>query len=1071
MGFIVRSRSRLGAVLFAADRRSSGLGSARRLAVLVAVGLLFAATQTGSAAAASPCGSSGIAGTQSGSETCIYSTAGSDTFTVPPYVPSVTFTLYGGSVIPNFNGIPNPEGLSISSSFGGMTEGTLVTSAGEAFDINVGGPPTGTTNPDQTRHPAVGGVNGGGNGGGGDEDPAFGPGGSGGAGGSDVRTDGGALTDRVLIAGGAGGFGVAFAKDISGSVFYSGMSAGGSGGGSAGVSSSGGGGNQQGGGPAGAGGGLSDPFSSGFGYGGAGDPSGSGAGGGGGGGGYYGGGGGLASDGSVPGGGGGGGSGYVTPNATNATTVTGGASVLDSSDGTGEVVASYSAGATSATEMLTPGQSSPVAAGTVAHFAVSVITSNGLPAQGTVQLEDYTQANGSTDPSAPANCPCFGEGQTVLENGTGTFTIDTSTLSSLHNELVATYEDQYQALPDVTAATDLEIEAMPTVTFTSTAPTDAFSNGPTYTVSASDSDGYGDSLPVSFSTDPSPSSVCSVSGSTVSFLTAGTCVIEATQAATADEPAAYALQSITVVAGMAQAITFTSSPPAVVTVGNGYHVSATGGGSGQPVILTASGGCSFPDPTETGAGNVTFNANEPCRITANQASGNGFTAAPQAVEEIEAQQILTFLSTPPGSPKIGDTYLISAGSQVPSVITFSVDADSTGCSLLNDETFSDQGSFYESQTVSFTGSGTCIIDANAPDYFGAYTAAKQVQQSIVIAAATQTITFTSSAPSAATYGGSYSPTATGGGSDEPVTFSSTTPAVCAVSNGVVSFGGVGPCTIDADQAATTGYAQATTQTQTFAVSRATLTVTPSPAAMTYGGNVPTISPSYMGFVNGDSASSLSTAPMCSTSATSSSTVAGSPYGASCSGAVDPDYTVDYAPGFVAVTPAKLTITASNTSSTYGQPIPAVTASYHGFVNGDSAASLTTPPSCGSFPTGPGTFVTSCAGAVDKNYTITYVNGTATVAKAQTMLVAAPASSLLIIQVRATLTRSADHTAIGGASIVFSVSGHGLCTATTNSSGVATCTVIGIFLGPNSYQATYAGNTDYASTTATGALQL
>ncbi len=54
--------------------------------------------------------------------------------------------------------------------------------------------------------------------------------------------------------------------------------------------------------------------------------------------------------------------------------------------------------------------------------------------------------------------------------------------------------------------------------------------------------------------------------------------------------------------------------------------------------------------------------------------------------------------------------------------------------------------------------------------------------------------------------------------------------------------------------------------------------------MTYGDTAPTITPSYSGFVNGDDASSLTTAPTCSTAATSSSPVG--TYLSSCSGAAD-----------------------------------------------------------------------------------------------------------------------------------------------------------------------------------------
>ena len=40
--------------------------------------------------------------------------------------------------------------------------------------------------------------------------------------------------------------------------------------------------------------------------------------------------------------------------------------------------------------------------------------------------------------------------------------------------------------------------------------------------------------------------------------------------------------------------------------------------------------------------------------------------------------------------------------------------------------------------------------------------------------------------------------------------------------------------------------------------------------------------------------------------------------------------------------APLTITANNTNKVYGAAVPAFTASYSGFVNGDTASSLTTP---------------------------------------------------------------------------------------------------------------------------------
>jgi hypothetical protein len=49
------------------------------------------------------------------------------------------------------------------------------------------------------------------------------------------------------------------------------------------------------------------------------------------------------------------------------------------------------------------------------------------------------------------------------------------------------------------------------------------------------------------------------------------------------------------------------------------------------------------------------------------------------------------------------------------------------------------------------------------------------------------------------------------------------------------------------------------------------------------------------------------------------------------------------PGTLTVTPASLTITADSKTKVYGAALPTLTASYSGFVNGDTSASLTTRP--------------------------------------------------------------------------------------------------------------------------------
>lgn len=98
-----------------------------------------------------------------------------------------------------------------------------------------------------------------------------------------------------------------------------------------------------------------------------------------------------------------------------------------------------------------------------------------------------------------------------------------------------------------------------------------------------------------------------------------------------------------------------------------------------------------------------------------------------------------------------------------------------------------------------------------------------------------------------------------------------------------------------------------------------------------------MTPSYSGFVNGDTPASLTTQPTCVTTATTS-TPAGTYAGANtCSGASSSTYTITYRSGTLTVNPAPLTVTAVSQSITYGDAIPPPAYTISGFVNGESLA--------------------------------------------------------------------------------------------------------------------------------------
>lgn len=82
-----------------------------------------------------------------------------------------------------------------------------------------------------------------------------------------------------------------------------------------------------------------------------------------------------------------------------------------------------------------------------------------------------------------------------------------------------------------------------------------------------------------------------------------------------------------------QAITFTSTPPSPSLVGGSYTPTATGGGSGNPVVLSIDG-ASDAGACSISGGTVGFTGAGTCLIDANQAGNAGYTAAPQVQQSI-----------------------------------------------------------------------------------------------------------------------------------------------------------------------------------------------------------------------------------------------------------------------------------------------------------------------------------------------------------------------------------------------------------------------------------------------------
>jgi hypothetical protein len=338
-----------------------------------------------------------------------------------------------------------------------------------------------------------------------------------------------------------------------------------------------------------------------------------------------------------------------------------------------------------------------------------------------------------------------------------------------------------------------------TITFTSKAPTAATVGGAKYTVKAT---GGASGNPVTFTIDAASTSVCTISGATVSFIGAGTCTIDANQAGNAEfEPAPQAQQSFAVGKG-SQTIAFTSQAPTSATVGGpSYTVAATGGGSGNAVTFTIDA-ASTSVCTISGA-TVSFIGAGTCTIDANQAGNAEFEPAPQAQQSFvvgKGSQTITFTSKPPNPGAVGGVYTAEAkaSSQLP--VSFS-SATPSVCTV-------------SGATVTLRAAGTCKIEASQSGN-GSWSAAPAQAQEFSVVSRSQTVSFTSAPPSGATVGGSYTVSATTS-SGLPVSFTTATPSVCAISGQIVSLLAPGTCTIVASQSGSNEYGEAQAQ-QSFAV--------------------------------------------------------------------------------------------------------------------------------------------------------------------------------------------------------------------------------------------------------------
>ena len=165
-----------------------------------------------------------------------------------------------------------------------------------------------------------------------------------------------------------------------------------------------------------------------------------------------------------------------------------------------------------------------------------------------------------------------------------------------------------------------------------------------------------------------------------------------------------------------------------------------------------------------------------------------------------------------------------------------------------------------------------------------------------------------------------------------------------------------------------------------------ITVTPAPLLVTanatnrvYGETNPIFTATITGFVNGDDEADLDAPAAFATAADAASPVGS--YDVVPAGAADLNYSISFASGSLAVTPAPLLVTANNTNRVYGETNPIFTATITGFVNGDDETDLIGTLAFATLAetnSPVGQYTVTPSGLNATNYTITFADGALTI---------------------------------------------------------------------------------------------
>ena len=254
------------------------------------------------------------------------------------------------------------------------------------------------------------------------------------------------------------------------------------------------------------------------------------------------------------------------------------------------------------------------------------------------------------------------------------------------------------------------------------------------------------------------------------------------------------------------------------------------------------------------------------------------------------------------------------------------------------------------------------------------------------------------------------------------------------------------------------------------VNPAPLAISTDDAVKVYGQPNPGFTATYTGFVLDEDPSVLGGVLTFTTIATDASHVQAGGYAVTPGGLTSTNYAIALIDGTLTITPAPLSIIALDQTTIYGAPLPEFTASYSGFVNGDTPDELATPVTLSTDATGlspVGTYSIDASGATSTDYQIAFVPGTLTVTQAESVsgLMASPSSATSgqTVTLTATVTADAPSTGVPTGSVQFFVGTTSLGTALL-SGNLATLTTTSLPVGTDSLTAQYLGDSNFTVST-------